>query len=61
MGWRMTKRASEKMKIKNTANKTGCVTRRFVGSDIEVPTYRYVRGLSLPALLSMVAWTWICV
>jgi hypothetical protein len=32
----MTKSASEKMKVKNTANKTGCATRRFVGFDIEM-------------------------
>jgi hypothetical protein len=32
----MTKSASEKMKVKNTANKTGCATRRFVGSDIDM-------------------------
>ena len=36
MGSRMTKSASEKMKVKNTANKTGCATRRFVGSDIDM-------------------------
>jgi hypothetical protein len=32
----MTKSASEKMKVKNTANKTGCATRRFVGFDIKM-------------------------
>ena len=32
----MTKSASEKMKVKNTANKTGCATRRFAGFDIEM-------------------------
>jgi hypothetical protein len=43
MGRRMTRRASEKMKIKNTANNTGCTTRRFVGFDIEIPNGSSVR------------------
>jgi transposase len=39
----MTRRASEKMKIKNAASKTGCATRRFVGFDIDIPNGPSVR------------------